>query len=211
MGSGITLYDILGVTPGASSETIRRAHEAKARQLAPDRLADAPPDVLAAAARARTALDKALLILGDRAQRERYDDEAGIRGKGLGLVRPEPTPSRLGLDLVAGVISAAGALSAADAPGALDALADWLAPAARPPHRSRHVVVPDLRGLFFGPAQHAAGKAGLRIRTVRLTEQPLPVEGLVVSQSPPPGERVDRSSTLTIDVWHPPTHSAARS
>jgi beta-lactam-binding protein with PASTA domain len=57
------------------------------------------------------------------------------------------------------------------------------------------VLVPDLRGLFFGPAQYAAGKAGLRIRTVCPTEQPLPVEGLVVSQSPPPGDRVDRSCT----------------
>ena len=209
MDSGITWYDILGVTAGASSETIRRAYEAKNGQLEPARLEGAPPDVLAAAARARTALDRAWIVLGDRAERERYDNEAGVRRTGPGLVRPESAPSRMRPD-PAGAIYALGALGAGDALDALDVLLHSSAPVARSPQRSGHVVIPDVRGLFSGPAHDVAGKAGLRIHTVRLTDHPMPVEGLVVAQSPPPGERVDRSSRLTIAVWHPPASPAAR-
>ena len=56
----------------------------------------------------------------------------------------------------------------------------------------------------MGPCLHAVARAGLRIETVRLTEHPMPVEGLVVEQSPAPGRTVRRSSTLTVRVWHPP-------
>lgn len=195
MGSGITWYDILGVTPGANSETIRRAYEAKAGQLAPSRLSGAPPDVLAAAARARTAIEAAWSVLSDPTQRQRYDDETGIRRKGEGLVKPEPTPSRQGLGL--GGAIALGALGTLDPLGALEELAAGLAPVAQPPRRSRHVAVPDLRGLFFAPAQNAAAKVGFRIRSVRMAEHPMPVEGLVVGQSPPPGEPARRGDTLT--------------
>lgn len=48
-----------------------------------------------------------------------------------------------------------------------------------------------------------ATRVGLRVEMVRLTEDPMPVEGLVVGQVPRPGERVRRSSTLTVEVWHP--------
>ena len=65
---------------------------------------------------------------------------------------------------------------------ALDTLAEWLAPHPGP---SRHVMVPDVRGLFAGPCQYAAGAAGLRLETVQLTAHPMPVEGLIVDQSPP--------------------------
>ncbi len=206
MADGMTWYDILGISPGASSQTIRRAYEDKARQLGPDRIAGAPANVIAAAARGRQAVESAWLVLGDRAERARYDEQAGIARTGAGLVRPGPTPSRPGLD-PADAVRAAGALSSADALGALDALADLLAPRAAPPRRSRQVVVPDVRGLFSGPCQDAVAKVGLQIRTVRLTEHPMPVEGLIVDQSPLPGERVDRSSTLTVHVWHPRARS----
>jgi beta-lactam-binding protein with PASTA domain len=68
--------------------------------------------------------------------------------------------------------------------------------------------VPDVRGLFIGPCLRAVGDIGLRIETVRLTESPMPVEGLVVGQSPSPGTKVRRSGTLTVQVWHPPRRPA---
>jgi hypothetical protein len=39
---------------------------------------------------------------------------------------------------------------------------------------------------------------------VQLTKHPMPVEGLVVDQSPLPGSKVRRSSTLLVEIWHPP-------
>jgi hypothetical protein len=68
----------------------------------------------------------------------------------------------------------------------------------------RRLIVPDLRGLFYRPSQAVAAMAGLRLAVVRLTPEPLPVEGLVVGQSPDPGQAVRYRSTLTIQVWHPP-------
>jgi hypothetical protein len=65
------------------------------------------------------------------------------------------------------------------------------------------VTVPDLTGLFYRPCQAVAALAGLRLAVVRLTPEPLPVEGFVVSQSPAPGTRMRRSSTVTVQVWHP--------
>jgi curved DNA-binding protein CbpA len=74
----------------------------------------------------------------------------------------------------------------------------------RPPiPRRRRLTVPDVRGLFYRPSQAVAATAGLRLAVIRLTCDPLPVEGLVIGQSPDPGETVRRRSTLTIQVWHP--------
>ena len=67
----------------------------------------------------------------------------------------------------------------------------------------RRVIVPDVRGLFYRPAQAVAALAGLRLSVVRLTPDPLPVEGLVVGQSPDPGHPVRYQSRLTVQVWHP--------
>ena len=47
-------------------------------------------------------------------------------------------------------------------------------------------------------------RAGLHVASVALTERPMPVEGLVVGQTPAPGDRVHTGSTLTVQVWHPP-------
>jgi len=74
-------------------------------------------------------------------------------------------------------------------PEAAGALADWLAPPARASrHQSRDVIVPDVRGLFASACQDALATAGFRISTVLLTNRPMPAEGLVVGQSPAPGD-----------------------
>ena len=69
--------------------------------------------------------------------------------------------------------------------------------------RSRRLTVPDLRGLFYRSGQEVAARARLRLAVARLTADPLPVEGLVVGQSPEPGATVRRRSTLTVQVAHP--------
>jgi len=207
----ITWYDILGILPGASSDTVRRAYQDKTQQLERDWIASAPPDVIEAAARGRKALDAAWLVLGDRAERERYDEQIGIDSKGGGLARPGTVSSRpvldpLGADSAAGALDPGGALKGlALVRAGLGTLADRLTPPARRSRRqSRDVIVPDVRGLFARACQDALATAGFRISTVLLTNQPMPVEGLVVRQSPAPGEKVPRFSTLTIQVWHPP-------
>ena len=173
-------------------------------RLEGDRIAGAPPKVADAASRGRRALDVAWLILGDPAERERYDEEIGAGHKGAGLVRDEPAPMRPASD-PADAMTAVGALDSGDLREGLGALADWLAPLPRKSrHQSQDVNVPDVRGLFSGACQDALMKAGFRVSTVRLTDQPMPVEGLVVDQSPAPGEKVPRFSTLTVQVWHPP-------
>jgi beta-lactam-binding protein with PASTA domain len=83
---------------------------------------------------------------------------------------------------------------------ALGAIADWLAPHPAP---ARHVPVPDVRGLFVGAARRFLGVTGLRVEVVQLTADPMPVEGLVVDQSPQPGSRARRASSVTVQVWHP--------
>ncbi len=72
-----------------------------------------------------------------------------------------------------------------------------------PVPRRRRLIVPDVRGLFYRPSQAIAATAGLRLAVVRLTPDPLPVEGLVVGQCPEPGKTVSYRSTLTVQVWHP--------
>jgi PASTA domain len=85
--------------------------------------------------------------------------------------------------------------------GLLGAFAEWLSP---PPAAPRRIALPDVRGLFVGPCRRLLSGTGLRIEVVRLTQDPMPVEGLIVDQSPPPGARSPRSGTVTVQVWHPP-------
>jgi hypothetical protein len=80
-------------------------------------------------------------------------------------------------------------------------LADLMTPHPSPPRR---VIVPDLRGLFMRSCLRVVGDLGLQVEMVQLTENPMPVEGLVVDQSPPPGSKVHKSSPLTVEIWHPP-------
>jgi hypothetical protein len=64
--------------------------------------------------------------------------------------------------------------------------------------------VPDVRGLFYHVFQGVVDRLDLKIIFVQLTEHPMPVEGLVVDQSPAPSATVHRRGELTVQVWHPP-------
>jgi hypothetical protein len=73
------------------------------------------------------------------------------------------------------------------------------------PHPSNpwHVDVPDVRGLFAGTARTLLMASQLHVEILQLTKDPMPVEGLVVDQSPPPGHKVHPHSPITMHVWHP--------
>jgi len=201
MGPVITWYDVLGVLPGASAEQVRHARDAKVSLLRPELLAGAPSPVVTAARRAHEILDAARRVLADPEDRARYDEAAGIRREGGGLARRDGFPTEPGLTPGAGL--GAGNTGAALLGGLL-ALSDWLGPHPGPPRR---VAVPDVRGLFFSVCLEITGKLGLRVTTVRLTAHPMPVDGLVVAQSPKPATRARRGSPLTVQVWHPPARS----
>jgi curved DNA-binding protein CbpA len=195
----ITWYDILDVMPGASTEEIQSKYESRASLLRPEHISGAPSAVITAASRAQQLLDSARRVLGDPATRTRYDTAVGIRRSGGGLAQEENFPSEPGLgpedfDLLVGA-------RGAEALAGLIALADWLAPHPGPPRR---VIVPDVRGLFYVTCLQIVGKLGFRIRRIQLTEHPMPVEGLVVGQSPRPATKARRASELTVQVWHPP-------
>lgn len=198
----ITLYDILGVSAGASADTLRHARDERLRQLRPGLEAGAPSPVVAAASRAREAVELAGLVLTDPAARLRYDRQIGLhRQRGLrgsrefGGGAPRYGGDPFGL-MRAGVSFLDGSLRESFA-----ALLDWTAPGRLPAARRR--TVPDLRGLFFRPGQMVATMAGFRLAVVRLTADPMPVEGLVTGQSPAPGTVAGRHSVLTVEVWHP--------
>ena len=201
-GPGVTWYDVLGVLPGASAEQVQRQYDAKASLVRPELVADAPSPVVAAAARARDILGLASRVLSDPANRARYDEAAGIRRGGGGLAAPANVPSEPGAETGAGFM--AGNAGAELLGGAL-ALSDWLGPHPRP---SRRVAVPDVRGLFYSVCLPITGKLGFRVTTVRLTAHPMPVDGLVVGQSPGASVQARRGSELTIQVWHPPRPGA---
>jgi|SRR5450756_728829 len=194
----------LGVTAGASSDTLHRAYTERTRQLAPGLFSGAPSPVVSAGTRARDTVETAWLVLGDRERRQRYDATIGLhRGRGLhrgggfgtGPAAYGPDPGeRLGLSdsfLDAEGLGAAAAAAAA-----------WLAPGPVSPRRRR--PVPDVRGLFYQPCLAVLSTPGLKVATVRLTPDPQPVEGLVVAQSPEPGSQSGYRSTVTVRVWHPP-------
>lgn len=199
MGLGVTWYDLLGVLPGASVQEIQRAYDSKARLLRAEFIAGAPSTVVTAASRAQEILDAALQVLGDPPSRERYDETAGIRRIGENLAQRDSFPSQPGWGP-----SDSGFLAdnkGAEVLGGLLALTDWLTPH---PHEPRRITVPDVRGLFYSVFLEIAGKLHLRVTAVRLTVHPMPVDGLVVAQSPRPGAKAHRTSELTVQVWHPP-------
>jgi hypothetical protein len=209
MAQNITLYDMLGVSPGASADTLRQAREDRVRQLRPGLEAGAPSPVVIAVARAREATEFAGLVLGDPELRRRYDREIGLaRGRGLrgssgfaeGAAVDGADPydlMRAGSDLLDTVVW-----------HSFTALLSWMTPGPTPPRR--RVVVPDLRGLFYHPCLNVATMAGFRLEVVRLTADPMPVEGLVTGQAPAPGAVVKRHSALTVQVWHPARGRGAR-
>jgi PASTA domain len=200
--AGVTWYDVLGLLPGASVEQVRSQHDAKVRLLQPELVAGAPSPVITAAARAREILDAAQRVLADPANRARYDETAGLRRRGGGLSPPEGFPAELGAERPD--VDFTGGNAELEALGALLMLGDWMAPHSR---RPRRVAVPDVRGLFYSVCLEIAGKLGFRLAAVRLTAHPMPVDGLVVGQSPGPAAMVRRGSPLTVHVWHPPARS----
>lgn len=186
MSSAVTWYDVLGVLPDASQQDIRAAWQARREALAPDLLAGATPAVLAAAGRAVRAVDEAGRVLGAAATRESYDADIGVLRPGEGLEPPGVGPT--GPDITLGerwTTADEAALQGA-------------------PDPSPHVVAPDVGGLFYHACVEVAGRAGLHVAPVQLTAHPMPVEGLVVAQTPAAGQRVHRDSTLTVQLWHPP-------
>jgi hypothetical protein len=185
MTSVITWYDVLGVLPDATPGDIFQAGQARTAALQPAMLAEAPPDVVSAADRARQAVAEACRVLSDPALRESYDERIGVRRPGEGLASPGRGP--LGPEVSLG-------------PGWSTADEEALEPYSDPHAR---MVVPDVRGLFFRACMEVAGRVGLHVAPVQLTPHPLPVEGLVVGQSPAPGEQLHRDSTLTVQLWHP--------
>ena len=185
MITGITWYDVLGVLPDAAPEDIRAAWQARKAALQPGTLAGAPPDVLSAADQARQVVEEAWGVLADPAARASYDEEIGFARPGEGLAPPGRGPSGPDVSLGQG-------WSTADE--------ESLEPYSDPHSR---VFVPDVTGLFYRACMEVAGRLGLHVAPMRLTPHPMPVDGLVVGQTPAPGERVRRDSTLTVQLWHP--------
>jgi DnaJ domain len=201
--SGVTWYDVLGLLPGATAEQVQRQYDSKARLLRPELVAGAPSPVVTAASRAQEILDGARRVLADPVSRVRYDQAVGIRRSGGGLARRGGFPSQPGSELL-DVEFIAGNLGS-EALGALLALTNWLTPHPRQPG---HGAVPDVRGLFYSVCLGITGKLGLRVTAVRLTEHPVPVDGLVVDQSPRSPVKIRQGRALTVQVWHPPVRSA---
>jgi hypothetical protein len=159
-------------------------------------IAGAPSNVLGAVSRAQNFLDTAWEILGETASRNRYDEAAGFRRKGLAPSGSFATSSwhdsadlgiagDLGGDALAGLLELGGFLGGG-------------------PRRPSKVPVPDVRGLFYDVCMEVVGRLGLRVRSVQLTPHPMPVDGLVVDQVPPAPGKLRRGETVLAHVWHPP-------
>ena len=200
MRPGITWYDLLGALPDASSEDIQQAYDAKAGVLRPELLAGAPPKVVTAAARAQGIIEAARRVLGDPVSRERYNKAVGLWGSNGGLGQPGDYPAGSGLpdsDVAAGN-------PGAEVLRGLGALNLWLA---RHPEHQRRIPAPDVRGLFYDVFVGVVGRLDIEITFVQLTKHPMPVEGLVVDQSPGPSAKIHRRGELTVQVWHPPAQT----
>ena len=181
----VTWYDVLGVLPDATPDDIREAWQGRMAALQAGTLAGVPAEVQSAVGRARQAVDEAWRVLADPAVRESYDEEIGFARPGEGLTPSWRGPSGPDVSLGEG-------WSTADE--------EALEPYPDPPSR---VVVPDVSGLFYRACMDLAARVGLHVEPVRLTPRPMPVEGLVVGQTPTAGGRAHRNSRLTVRVWHP--------
>lgn len=84
-----THYELLGVTPGATTDEIRAAYRRQARRHHPDTQPDADPEAAEAARRTMAALNSAWAVLGNPTRRHAYD--AGLAGTWRPL---DPGPGR---------------------------------------------------------------------------------------------------------------------
>ena len=198
MEQGVTWYEVLGVLPGAETHRLKREYETRSGLLRPEMIAGAPSTVLTAVTRAQDQLDSAWQVLSDPGARRCYDEHAGLRRTGGGLDGHGSSPVQTDLD--PDDLGPAGEVLVDVASPVLVLLGGRV----RRPQRREPAGVPDVRGLFTGTCREVARRHGLDVTAVRLTERPMAVEGLVVSQDPAPGARC-RGGRLTVQVWHPPS------
>jgi hypothetical protein len=205
--SGVTWYSVLGALPGAEPDQIQQHYDAKADVLRSEHVTGQPSNVVSAVSKARALLDQARLVLTDRESRLRYDEQIGIRPAGGGLIRTGTFATEAGwgspdADDMAGFDDAGTAL------GVMAEMTDIFTP--RPPRRPGRMLMPDVRFLFYSVCREVVARLGLPLTVVRLTEHPMPVDGLVIDQTPKPMTKARRSGGLTIQVWHPPARTAGR-
>jgi len=85
----VTFYEVLGVSPTASGDEIRRVYLDLARRNHPDYHEDSSPDTRAAAQRRMQLINEAWATLGDPSRRESYDLDLRLTSAAQG--RPDPT------------------------------------------------------------------------------------------------------------------------
>jgi molecular chaperone DnaJ len=68
-------YDVLGVSPRAGEDAVRKAYLDLARRFHPDRYIDAGPAERSAAERSMQEVNEAWRVIGDAGRRRRYDAE----------------------------------------------------------------------------------------------------------------------------------------
>jgi curved DNA-binding protein CbpA len=81
------------VLPDAAPDDIRQARQAGMAALQPGTLAEASPEVVSVAHRARQAAEEAWRVLADPAARASYDRDIGFLRPGEGLASPSRGPS----------------------------------------------------------------------------------------------------------------------
>ena len=83
-------YAILGVSPDASPDEVKRAYRRCAHIYHPDRFRDAPEDLRLEAERRMRGLNEAYEALADPAQRARYDRARGDGSEASDTPPPRP-------------------------------------------------------------------------------------------------------------------------
>ena len=181
--SGITWYDVLGVLPDAAPEDIHAAWQARRAALQPGAWRGLA-DVLSAADRARQVGGGGLGVLGTRSSGNGMTRRSVSRASGRAWRRPGG--------------GRRGRMSAWARGGPRRMRNHWSRIRIRMPGWSCRMS----RGCSTASAWRWP-RLGLHVAPIRLTPHPMPVDGLVVGQTPAPGERVHRDSRLTVQVWHP--------
>jgi curved DNA-binding protein CbpA len=93
-GSERTLYQTMGVSPGAPSSEIREAYLRLARTLHPDRYADGSPGERRLAERRMREVNAAWAVLGRPESRRSYDAELSLTSRRAASPRSRPPTSQ---------------------------------------------------------------------------------------------------------------------